>query len=356
MKNINFAIVGYGFMGHEHASMLQTMPGIKLLGVSDIDKRQFSDSDETIRCYKDNDELFSDPDVDVVIISANNNQHLNLVLQAARAGKNIICEKPVALTVDELDQMINETSKYNVEFTVHHQRRLDPDFQMIKKVYDQGLLGQVYTLKNSLYGFNGNMHDWHIYPSEGGGMLYDWGVHLIDQVLWMMPDAKIKTVFADIKNVINQEVDDYFKILLTLDNGITAEIELGTYYLTDKIEEKWFERHWIMSGNTGTAYIDGFEPSGKIVRTTRFLTNVDGKRTMTAAGPTRSFGPPQPGVLITEELPTVDTNHRGYFENYIRAYWGQERYLVNIAETRRVLRLMEVARNSAKTGCSQKFE
>ena len=51
--------------------------------------------------------------------------------------------------------------------------------------------GTFYTIKSALYGFNGNMHDWHIYPEFGGGMLYDWGVHLIDQMLWMIP-GKLK--------------------------------------------------------------------------------------------------------------------------------------------------------------------
>jgi len=252
--------------------------------------------------------------------------------------------------------MVKAANEYRVKFTVHHQRRFDPDFQTIKEIYDKNLLGEVYSIKSSLYGFNGNMHDWHVYISEGGGMLYDWGVHLIDQMLWMMPGIKIKTVFADLRNVINFEVDDYFKILMKFDNGVMAEIELGTYFLTDKMHEKWFERHWIMSGNKGTSYIDGFEPQGKIVRTTRLLENVKGTRTMTAAGPTRSFGPPPEGVIITEPLPEVNTCHRDFFENYKRAYYGQEEFLVKIPEVRRVLALMEAVRKSAQTGKSIEFE
>ena len=77
---------------------------------------------------------------------------------------------------------------------------------------------------------------------------------------------------------------------------------------------------------------------------------------MTAAGPTRSFGPPPEGKLITEPLPIADTTHENYFENYQRAHEGQEDFLVKIPETRRVLRLMEAARESAKTGKSVDFE
>lgn len=316
MEDIRIAVIGHGFMGHEHETMLSQMEGIRLVGFSDRDPKQLDDVREGLKRYESNEALLADPEVDVVLIAANNNQHHDLVIQAAEAGKDIICEKPAAMSLEELDDMVRVTNECGVKFTVHHQRRLDQDFRIMKEIFDQKALGDVYMMKNSLYGFNGNMHDWHVYISEGGGMLYDWGVHLIDQILFMMPEAKITSIYADVRNVINFEVDDYFKILLRFDNHVMAEVELGTYLLADKPQDKWFERHWIMSGNKGTAYVDGFEPEGKIVRTTELLTNVRGSRTMTAAGPTRSFGPPAPGKIITEDVPKVNTCHRDYFENY----------------------------------------
>ncbi len=130
----------------------------------------------------------------------------------------------------------------------------------MKEVVDSQTLGDIYTIKNCLYGFNGNMHDWHVYPEFGGGMLYDWGVHLLDQMLWMIP-GKLKTVYADVRNIINKNVDDYFNIQLYFDSGITGQVELGTYFLKD--EASWFERHWFVGGNKGSAYVDGFNPKGK---------------------------------------------------------------------------------------------
>ena len=356
MEDIRIAVIGHGFMGHEHETMLSQMEGIRLVGFSDRDPKQLDDVREGLKRYESNKALLTDPEVDVVLIAANNNQHHDLVIQAAEAGKDIICEKPAAMSPEELDDMVRVTNECGVKFTVHHQRRLDQDFRIMKEIFDQKALGDVYMMKNSLYGFNGNMHDWHVYISEGGGMLYDWGVHLIDQILFMMPEAKITSIYADVRNVINFEVDDYFKILLRFDNHVMAEVELGTYLLADKPQDKWFERHWIMSGNKGTAYVDGFEPEGKIVRTTELLTNVRGTRTMTAAGPTRSFGPPAPGKIITEDVPKVNTCHRDYFENYKKAYYGEEDFLVKIPETRRVLAVMDAVRKSAETGKSVDFE
>lgn len=356
MEDIRIAVIGHGFMGHEHETMLSQMEGIRLLGFSDRDPKQLDDVKEGLKRYESNEALLADPEVDVVLIAANNNQHHDLVIQATRAGKDIICEKPVAMSLEELDDMVRVTNECGVKFTVHHQRRLDQDFRIMKEIFDQKALGDVYMMKNSLYGFNGNMHDWHVYISEGGGMLYDWGVHLIDQILFMMPEAKITSIYADVRNVINFEVDDYFKILLRFDNQVMAEVELGTYLLADKPQDKWFERHWIMGGNKGTAYVDGFEPEGRIVRTTELLTNVSGSRTMTAAGPTRSFGPPAPGKIVTEDVPKVNTCHRDYFENYKKAYYGEEDFLVKIPETRRALAVMDAVRESAKTGKSVDFE
>lgn len=356
MKKINIGILGYGFMGHEHMQMLRSMEQYRVVGVYDIDAEQMKDIPEGVKAYDSHDAFFSDPDMDVALIVVNNNQHFAMVARAAEARKDIICEKPVAMTVDELDRMEQLAQQYDVRFTVHQQRRFDPDFQTMKAVYDSGRLGKIYSVKSSLYGFNGNMHDWHVYRSEGGGMLYDWGVHLLDQVLFMMPHAKLCSVYADVRNVVNFEVDDYFKILMRFDNDVVAEVELGTYFLTDKVEQKWFERHWMMCGNKACAYADGFDPQGKIVSTTHLLTNVGGKRTMTAAGPTRSFGPPADGILTVEPLIRATTSHRDYFENYYRAYSGEEEFLVKISETRRVLRLMDAVRKSAATGESVRFE
>ncbi|MDR1904124.1 MAG: Gfo/Idh/MocA family oxidoreductase [Treponema sp.] len=350
---INFGIIGHGFMGHTHERMLTGMEGVRVTAIADIDPAQLEDVGEGIKRYTDPSRLIKDTDVQVVLIAANNKAHHELVLEAARAGKDILCEKPVAMSLKELDDMERECRTHSVRFTVHHQRRFDPDFRTVKSVYDSGTLGDIYTVKTGLYGFNGNMHDWHVFKSEGGGMLYDWGVHLIDQMLWMI-SGKIKTVYADIRNVINKEVDDYFKILLRFENGIMGEIELGTYYLSDK--DKWFERHWFVGGNKGSLYVDGFKPEGKICRTTRLLTNVGTVHTMTAAGPTRSFGPPPPGVIVTEDAAIAATKHEDYFTNFIEAYRGREKFLVKIAETHRVLQVMDAVWESSAGGKAVSFE
>ncbi len=206
----------------------------------------------------------------------------------------------------------------------------------------------MYIIKSQLYGFNGFMHDWHVYPEMGGGMLYDWGVHLIDQILNMV-DSPIVSLYADVQNVINEKVDDYFKIIFKFANKQTAEIELGTYYLTPA-------RRWFIGGNKGSAIIDGFGGEGRIVHTAHLLENVPGKITMTAAGPTRSFGPAPEGLLYEEPLPEVNVSHRMYFEHFLKAFNGEEELIVKPEQVRRVLCVMDAVRESARTGKAIAFE
>lgn len=350
---IRFGVLGYGFMGHIHVDMIQGLEGAEVAAICDNDAEKLADAPAAITQYTEMDQLMADERVDVVLISVSNHVHFEAVEKAARAGKDILCEKPAALSVTEFDKMMAIVDECGVKFTVHQQRRWDKDYRLAKEVYDQKSLGEVFTIQSKLYGFNGNMHDWHVVPEYGGGMLYDWGVHLIDQMLWMV-DSKVQSVFADIRNVINEKVDDYFKIMIKFENGIMGEIELGTYFLADK--ETWFEKHWFLGGNTGSMYVDGFEPRGKIVRTSQLLTNVAGKVTMTAAGPTRSFGPPPEGRILTEELPKVDVKHVMFFDNYIKAMNGEEEFIVKPAEVRRVLRFMEAVRESGRTGEAVSFE
>ncbi|CQR24151.1 Gfo/Idh/MocA family oxidoreductase [Streptococcus varani] len=353
-KKLQFGIIGFGFMGQTHAKMItEDLDYADVVAVCDINKMQLEHADASYKTYLTADELLKEEAIDTVIIAVPNHLHLEMVEKTARAGKDIICEKPAGMNAQEVEKMLEVTKEAGVRFTFHHQRRWDTDYNVAKKVYESGELGNIYTIKSSLYGFNGNMHDWHVYPEFGGGMLYDWGVHLIDQILNMVP-VKLKQIYAHVENVINENVDDYFNLQFYFENGVNAQIELGTYFLSDK--ESWFEHNWFLAGNKGTAYSDGFFPQGKIVTTSELLTNVPGKITMTHAGPTRSFGPAPEGRIITKELPSVDVNHGMFFENYYQNFLGQEELVIKPEQILRLMRVVDAIRLSAKTHKSVDFE
>lgn len=155
-------------MGHCDADMMATFDEIDLVAVADTNPQQLTDAPSGVETYSSMDEMLEKADINVVMISTPNPSHLEMVEKAAAAGKDIICEKPAAMTVAEFDRMVEITEKAGVIFTVHQQRRWDKDYRIMKEVYDRNMVGDMYVIKSQLYGVNGNMHDWHVFPEMGG--------------------------------------------------------------------------------------------------------------------------------------------------------------------------------------------
>lgn len=347
--NIKLGIIGFGGMGKWHAANAPRA-GVEIIAVCDNDPvKQQEAVDMGYKLYRTAEELVADPEINTVILTVPNYLHKDMCLLAAAAGKNVITEKPAAMTVAELDEMEAACRKAGVFFTSHQNRRWDRDMLTVKKAYDEGLLGNIFTIESRLHSGNGYMHEWHLYKKYGGGMIYDWGVHLIDQILFMMPDAKVKSVYADIKNVLHEEVDDYFKIILKMDNGVTAHIELSTYILK-------YQPRWLAAGDKGTMIVEDFGCHGSIYRTGKMLEKLPPQITETEAGPTRQFAPVPPGGIVEEPLPEVQTDWVDFYRNVADVLNGRAESVIKIPEVRRVLSVMEAAWKSSDTGEAVLFE
>lgn len=346
---MRLGIIGYGGMGKWHAANAPRA-GVEIVAVCDIEKEKIAQGiADGYNTYGSAEELLADENVDTVILTVPNHLHKEMCLKAAAAGKHVITEKPAALNVSELDEMEAACRENGVFFTSHQNRRWDRDMLIVKKAYDEGLLGKIFTIESRLHSGNGYMHEWHLYKKYGGGMIYDWGVHLIDQILFMMPGVKIKSVYADIKNVLHDEVDDYFKIILKMDNGITAHIELSTYILE-------YQPRWLAGGDKGTMIVKSFGCDGNIFRTGQMLEKLPPQITETVAGPTRQFAPVPPGGIVTEPLPEVETDWVDFYKNVQNVLAGKEESIIKISEVRRVLSVMEAAWKSSETGEAVLFE
>ena len=107
-KIIGGAVIGYGGMGGFHVEKMQTVDGIELLGVYDIDpERQKAAVENGIHAYATREELLADPRIDLVTVATPNDVHKEIVIASLAAGKNVICEKPVAMDSEELQEMIS---------------------------------------------------------------------------------------------------------------------------------------------------------------------------------------------------------------------------------------------------------
>ena len=227
MKKV--AVIGYGGQGAWHCSQILKSDVVTLKGIYDIkENRRKAAEENKIFVYENNEAIFADNDLDIVVVATPNDVHEDLVVNALRSGKNVICEKPVALSVESFDRMVAAQNESGKLLTVHQNRRWDVDFLGVKSVIKSGEIGEVIRIESRIHGSRGIPSDWRCEKAPGGGMILDWGVHLIDQMLQLIPE-KIVSVNCVNTHITNNEVDDGFRLELGFISGKTAHVEVGTY-------------------------------------------------------------------------------------------------------------------------------
>ena len=341
-KKFGVAIIGYGGMGTWHTQELQTMEELTLCGVYDIlPERNAAAEQAGLHAYASREELLQDPNVQLVTVAIPNDLHHDVCIDCMKHGKNVISEKPVCLNHQELQEMIDASKEYGVLFTVHQNRRWDEDYLIMKKLYDEGTLGRVFNIESRVHGSRGIPGDWRNQKEYGGGMVLDWGVHLLDQIL-MMVDKPLRSVYADLSHVTNEAVDDGFKALLHFDDDLTVQVEVGTSNFISL-------PRWYMQGENGTAVIDDWDLSGKIVMVSDWE-NRDAVPVVTAAGLTKTMAPRTDETIETYPLPKVQSDVRDFYRNVIKACRGEEEQLIRHDQVMNVMKLMEAIFRSGETG------
>lgn len=187
---VGVALLGYGAIGAEHAAAIAATPGLTLVGVADLDAGRVAAARAAwpgIREYAGADDLMSDPEVAAVIVSTPPASHARWAAIALEAGKHVIIEKPMALTSQECDDLLEAGREAGLSVSVYQNRRFDPDYRLIRKVVDSGRIGDVFHLEAFVGGYGHPCNFWHSDASISGGALFDWGSHIIDQVLDLMP-------------------------------------------------------------------------------------------------------------------------------------------------------------------------
>ena len=241
-------IIGYGNMGSWHVENVNSrIDGIDFVACYDIEpKRCELASKAGLRVCATPEELFKE-DIDLVLIATPNNFHKPYAIMAMEAGKNVVCEKPACLNSEELEEIIKVSEETVKLFTVHQNRRFDLDYVIMKNIIDNDTLGKLYFLDSRLYSNRGSSGRWRSTYEAGGGTLYDWGIHMIDQVC-CLAKSEPKSVYAQLQSVRFPKVDDVCRVNIEFEDGMRAQI----------IADLWCyinEPRWHLSGDDGTATI-----------------------------------------------------------------------------------------------------
>ena len=179
----------------------------------------------------------------------------------------------------------------------------------------------------------------------GGGMLYDWGIHLIDQLLQLFPVNKVYYVYCRTLSILTPSVDDYFELKLTFDNNTCATVLVTTFSLQDR-------PRWFVYGDRGTLKLDDF--SGKSGGAAKIRSDVAGFESVfykAPIGPSRTMSPLQPEFIEAIPLPVIEEteNSSEYHRNLAEAVKGNEQQHVTYRDMQRAMAIIDSAFDSAKT-------
>ena len=225
--------IGFGGMisGHHLGTIRREDVPFEAVAAFDIDPDRRANAEEKgLIAYDNLEDFLAAGGYDLIVVGTANNYHCEMACRAMEAGFNVMVEKPAARNTAELEKMIETSEKTGKLFTVHQNRRWDPDFLKIRQAIEDGVIGKPYMIESRIHSANGNgdMYGWRAMNDHGGGMLLDWGVHMLDQVLFMI-DEPIKTVSANVFSLWSEEVDDYAKVIITFQSGLVAQVEVVTY-------------------------------------------------------------------------------------------------------------------------------
>ena len=235
MKDGQFGwgIVGCGVIAPWHRGAVEHCPEAQVVAACDIEEekgRQFAaESGERVAFYRDYEDLMGDENVDIVSVCTPSGIHGEVTIVAAQAGKHVLCEKPIEITREQMDAMIQACRDHNVKLGGIFQRRTYDSSKQVRAAVQNGELGKMvlgdvflkYYRSQAYYNSAGWRGTWEL---DGGGALMNQGVHGIDMLLWVMGD--VESVYARADHLVRDiPVEDTAIALLKYKNGAWGVLE-----------------------------------------------------------------------------------------------------------------------------------
>lgn len=348
-NKIVYGLIGFGGMGKWHTEILENVPEIELAGIYDIKEEKRKLAEEAgFHTYETEEAMLADESIDVILVATPNDTHRPIALRAMEAGKNVIVEKPATLSLKELTELEDMAGKTGQFLTVHQNRRWDEDLLTVREILKDQTMGEIFRIESRVHGSRGIPGDWRKEKAHGGGMVLDWGVHLFDQIFRLTGEGRLKTVYATLTNVTNQEVDDGFTAVLRFEGGLEVLVEVGTNNFISL-------PRWYVLGENGSAVVEDWDLSGKIVK----AFSEEEKEIVpvrTAAGLTKTMAPRREDTIRVEELPRVPGDIADFHRNVAAVLLRGEEPAVKLPEVKRVMRLMETVFESAEKNHVMDFE
>lgn len=238
---IRVGIAGLGRSGWGiHARLLEPLhDNFQVVAVVDDDPARRNEAVERFDCmaYESYDQLLADNAVELVVVALPSFLHAERSIAALQAGKHVVCEKPMATSLDDADRMVAAAEQTGQVLAIFQNRRYDHDFVKIREIIDSGVLGRIVQIRMTESRFS-RRWDWQTLKQYGGGSLNNTGPHYLDQALQLFGDATPEVVFCHLDRTLTLgDADDHVKLVFKGENAPTVDIEISSCHAYPG--EKW---------------------------------------------------------------------------------------------------------------------
>jgi len=340
-RTLNVVVVGLGMGGH-HCLAIQGAKGAHLAGVCDLDEGRLAKAAKTYgaKPYRRYADVLKDNDVDVVAIVTESGKHARMGIQAARAGKHMIMEKPIDVTPSAIQRLEDAVAAAGVKVGCIFQSRMDNCNILLKKAIDKGKLGKLIGAHAHLPWFRADSYfegphgTWRAtWKMDGGGSMMNQGIHTIDLVQWLAGPVESVCGFYDVHNH-DVEAEDQVVACLKFANGA-----LGTFYSTTCCVPEGAQRVYLYgakgSFSTHGSTLESYEAGGPKER----------ERMM------RLFGGQNKDDAIARDPMAVSADgHLLIIEDLVRAIRTDRDPVIPLASAKHAVEIACAIYKSARTG------
>jgi predicted dehydrogenase len=263
LKKYGFAVLSYAhFHAYSYSNFVKESPYSDLVAVYDDNASRGKDAAKQYNAtyYSDYEELLKRSDIDAVIIDSENVKHQTLAIAAAEAGKDILCEKPIATTLDDADAIVKSVEKTGVKFQTCFIMRYNVPALRIKEILDSGEIGRIVAMTgtNRLKWFGIDVMGWFVEPDlSGGGTVMDHTVHLAD-LMRFYTNSEVNQIYCEIGKNIRQDikVEDNFLTMARFDDETVATLD-GSWSRPENYHY-WGDVTLEIIGTEGMILLDAF--------------------------------------------------------------------------------------------------
>jgi UDP-N-acetyl-2-amino-2-deoxyglucuronate dehydrogenase len=248
-------IVGTGVIAATHAAAIEPIPGARLVAATDLVPERAHEFAAKHGCAAEPtlDALLARDDVDVVSVCAPSGRHAEIGVRAARAGKHLVVEKPIDVTLDAADRLIAAADEAGVALTVISQHRFDPGLVELRQLIDAGALGRLLLGEASTKWFRSQAYydsgPWRGTWALDGGSLMNQGIHYVDLLRWSMgPVTEVSAIYATQNHEV--EVEDTALAVLRFASGAVGTLVSST------VVYPGFAQRLEVSGTGGTVVVE----------------------------------------------------------------------------------------------------